>query len=440
MEPFDHLFRHESGRMVAALTRIFGMHNLALAEDVTQNALCRALEVWRIQGLPDNPAAWLMSTAKRRALDVLRRERTARTYAPEVAHAIETNHDLAPTVEEMLGAATIRDDELRMMFSCCHPHLAEPVRVALNLHILCGFSVGEIAAAFLCNEEAIKKRISRGKAVLANSRRLFDLNQEDFTERLSSVHRALYLLFNEGYHGASPEYAVRKELCDEAMRLGTLLCENSMTAVPATYALLALMCLHAARLPARVDAAGDFTMLLDQDRSRWDEELINDGQRLMDLSAQGTMLTAYHVEAAIASVHAEAKSPAETRWATIVELYDTLMQIQPSPVIALNQALAIAQRDGPQRGLDEIAQISDSNRLADYPFYSAALAELHLRAGDSRMARDSFLKALELARSPMERRLLERRLAECETTAGWLNGARSELESISELPGQPVTH
>jgi len=377
--------------------------------------------------LPDNPAAWLMSTAKRRALDVLRRERTARTFAPEVAHAIETNHDLAPTVEEMLGAATIRDDELRMMFSCCHPHLAEPVRVALNLHILCGFSVGEIAAAFLCNEEAIKKRISRGKAVLASSRRLFDLDREDFAERLSSVHRALYLLFNEGYHGASPEYAVRKELCNEAMRLGTLLCENPMTAVPATYALLALMCLHAARLPARVDAAGDFTMLLDQDRSRWDEELINDGQRLMNLSAQGTVLTAYHVEAAIASVHAEAKSPAETRWATIVELYDALMRIQPSPVVALNRALAIAQRDGPERGLDEIAQISDSDRLADYPFYSAALAELHLRAGDPKMARDSFQKALELARSPMERRLLERRLAECETAAGRVNGARSEL-------------
>ena len=181
-------------------------------------------------------------------------------------------------------------------------------------------------------------------------------------------------------------------------------------------------------------------MLLDQDRSRWDEELINDGQRLMDLSAQGTVLTPYHVEAAIASVHAEARFPVETRWATIVELYDALMQIQPSPVVALNRALAIAQRDGPQRGLDEIAQISDSKRLASYPFYSAALAELHLRIGDLTLARGCFLTALGLARSHMERRLLERRLAECETSGGSLNGAIPELEMASRILGHPITH
>lgn len=181
-------------------------------------------------------------------------------------------------------------------------------------------------------------------------------------------------------------------------------------------------------------------MLLDQDRSRWDEELINDGQRLMDLSAQGTVLTAYHVEAAIASVHAEAKFPVETRWATIVELYDALMKIQPSPVVALNRALAIAQRDGPQRGLDEIAQISDSKRLAAYPFYSAALAELHLRAGDLTLARDCFLKALALARSQMERRLLERRLAECGTSGGALNGAMHALEMTSLPLGRSIAH
>jgi len=287
MDTLDHLFRHEHGRLVAALTRIFGMRNLALAEDVTQDALCRALEVWKIQGLPDNPAAWLMSTAKRRALDLLRRERTARTYAPEVARALEQDVDPARCVDELLDSAAVQDDELRMMFSCCHPRLAEEVRVALVLHLLCGFSVSEIAAAFLTGEEAIKKRISRGKTLLANSRRLFELTRRDFAERLSSVHRALYLLFNEGYHGASSEYAVRKELCDEAMRLGTLLCDNALTAVAETYALLALMCLHAARLPARVDAAGDFTVLIDQDRSRWDADLIADGQRLMDLSARG---------------------------------------------------------------------------------------------------------------------------------------------------------
>ena len=427
MEPLDHLFRHESGRMVAALARIFGMHNIALAEDVTQDALCRALEVWKIQGPPDNPAGWLMTTAKHRALDLLRRERTARAFAPEFARALMDEHDAAPTVDELFGSAAIQDDELRMMFSCCHPRLTEEARVALILHILCGFSIDEIAAAFLTGEEAIKKRISRGKAVLAGSRRLFDLTRKDFTERLSSVHRALYLLFNEGYHGASPEFSVRKELCDEALRLGTLLCENSLTAVPATYALLALMCLHAARLPARVDSAGDFTMLLDQDRSRWDEQMIADGQRLMDLAANGTVLTAYHVEAAIASVHAAAKSPADTPWGAIVSFYDTLMRIRPSPVVALNRALAIAQLDGPRRGIAEISAIANPEQLACYPFYSAALAELELRVGNINAAKDHFLSALALVRSPMERRLLERRLADCDGPNRSVNGAVSDV-------------
>jgi len=230
---------------------------------------------------------------------------------------------------------------------------------------------------------------------------------------LSSVHRALYLLFNEGYHGASAEFAVQKELCDEAIRLGALLCENESTAVPATHALLALMCLHAARLPARIDSAGDFTMLLDQDRSRWDARLVAEGQRLMDLSAKGKTLSPYHVEAAIASVHAAAPNSSETPWETVVTLYDTLMQISPSPVVALNRALAIAQRDGPHRGLAEIEHIADHDRLRGYPFYSAALGELHLRLGDLDVARDHFTDAMRLARNVTERRLLQRRIAEC---------------------------
>jgi RNA polymerase sigma-70 factor (ECF subfamily) len=430
MDTFDHLFRHESGRMVAVLTRVFGMHNLALAEDVAQDALCRALEVWKVQGVPENPAAWLMLTAKRRAFDVLRRERTAQSFAPEVAREIDGGTDPAETVEELFGGAAMQDDQLRLMFSCCHPRLAEEVRIALVLHILCGFSIAEIAAAFLSQEEAIKKRIARGKKVLAGSRQLFVLTSADFATRLSSVHRALYLLFNEGYHGASSEFAVRKELCDEAMRLGTLLCENPSTAVPATYALLALMCLHAARLPARIDSAGDFTMLLEQDRSRWDADLIADGQRLMDLSAQGKVLSAYHVEAAIASVHAAAGSPAQTQWSMIVSLYDTLMQIRPSPVVALNRALAIAQRDGPAHGLEAIRVIDDRKRLADYPFYAAAIAELELGLGHFETARNHFLEALDLARNPAERRLLSRRIAECDLTRpAPLNGGETHTST-----------
>ena len=204
MGPSDHLFRREAGRMVATLTRIFGVHNLALAEDVVQDAFCRALEVWKFQGAPGNPSAWLMTTAKNRALDVLRRERTARTFAPELGRLLESEWALAPAVEELFASKAIQDDQLRMMLSCCHPRLVEEAQVALVLHILCGFSVSEVASAFVSTHAAMEKRISRAKKILAGSKKLFDIaDSEDFAARLPAVHRALYLLFNEGYHGAS---------------------------------------------------------------------------------------------------------------------------------------------------------------------------------------------------------------------------------------------
>src|SRR6476469_2245233 len=329
-EPGDHLFRREAGRMVAALTRLFGVHNLPLAEDVVQDAFCRALEVWKLRGVPENPSAWLMATAKHRALDILRRERTVRTYAPELGRLLESEWTLAPVVAEAFGDTAIREDQLRMMFSCCHPRLPEVAQVALMLNILCGFGVSEVAAAFLTGNAAMEKRIARGKKVLAASTRLFHLSDDrDVPQRLSAVHRALYLLFNEGYHGAHAELAVRGELCVEAMRLAELLLAHPVTATPATHALIALMYLNAARLPARVDARGNLSSLYEQDRSRWDRELIAKGERLLDHSATGTTITEFHVEAAIASIHARARSLEDTNWRMIVELYDTLMRLRP---------------------------------------------------------------------------------------------------------------
>ncbi|HEY5095766.1 MAG TPA: sigma-70 family RNA polymerase sigma factor [Candidatus Eremiobacteraceae bacterium] len=414
MEPGEHLFRREAGRITAALTRIFGVHNLALVEDVVQDAFCRALETWKIRGVPDNPSAWLLTTAKRRAIDVLRRERTARTFAPELERRLESEWTLVPTVEEMFGANAIKDDQLRMMFSCCQPRLSEQAQVALVLHLLCGFSVNEIASAFLSGHSAIEKRITRAKKVLAGSKRLFDLADRDFATRLSAVHRALYLLFNEGYHGASAESAVRVELCREAMRLGSFLLDQPLAAIPATYALCALMYFYAARLPARVDTAGNLSSLFDQDRSRWDPNLLANGKTLLELSASGSELSEYHVEAAIASVHASAQQAEDTDWRRIVSLYDALMIVRPTPVVALNRAIAIGQLDGPDRGLEEIRAIADSDRLAGYPFYSAALGELELRNGRREIARDHFRAARGLARNPMERRFLEQRVAACD--------------------------
>jgi RNA polymerase sigma factor (sigma-70 family) len=401
--------------MVAALTRVFGIHNLALAEDVVQDALCRALEVWKFRGMPKNPSAWLMATAKNRALDVLRRERTARTFAPELGRLLETEWTLAPVVEELFGPHAIKDDELRMMFSCCHPRLPEEAQVALVLHISCGFGITEIAHAFLNTEAAIEKRIVRAKKVLAGTKRLFDLNDTtDVSARVSTVQRALYLLFNEGYHGAHAESAVRAELCQEAMRLSILLLDHPLASTPASHALCALMCLHAARLPARVDALGNLTSLLWQDRSRWDPRLIADGQRFLELSATGDALTEYHVEAAIAAVHTRASRIEDTDWGQIVTLYDALMRIRPSPVIALNRAIAIGQHEGAERGLEEVRATVQPSRLAAYPFYCATLGEFELRRGKPEVAREHFRAALALARNAMERRFLEGRVNACE--------------------------
>ena len=402
--------------MVAALTRIFGVHNLALAEDVVQDAFCRALEVWKVRGLPENPAAWLMTTAKNRALDVVRRERTARTFAPELGRLLDTEWTIATVVDEAFAAHTIRDEQLRMMFSCCHPRLPEEAQVALVLNILCGFGANEIASAFLASRAAIEKRISRGKKVLAGARRLFDLSDAEFTVRLSAVRRALYLLFNEGYHGASGESAVRVELCTEAIRLTTLLREYPPAATPETDALASLMCLHAARLPARLDSTNDLHPLVDQDRSRWDARLVAQGLELLERSAVGHGVSAYHIEAAIAAAHASAPAVDETDWALIVSLYDRLMTVAPSPVVALNRAIAIGQRDGADRGIEELDAIGNRKRLDRYPFYPAAMGELELRRGNHDAAREHFRAALALARNPTERRFLEKRVRSCAPT------------------------
>ena len=401
--------------MVAAVTRVFGVHNLTMAQDVVQDAFCRAVEVWAYRGVPENPSAWLMATAKNRALDLLRRERTARTYAPELGRLLESEWTLVPVVEELFASDAIKDDQLRMMFSCCHPRLSQEAQVALVLNILCGFGAGEVASAFVSGRAAIEKRITRAKKVLAQSKTLFDLSApKDFSRRLPAVHRALYLLFNEGYHGASPESGIRVELCREAMRLTALLLEHPLGRTPATHALAALQCLNCARLPARVDGSGDLRSLFDQDRSKWDRELVQEGLKLLELSATGSKLTTYHLEAAIAAVHARAPQVEDTDWEAIVSIYDAMMALVPSPVVALNRAIAVGQFQGPRRGLEEIRAIVDGDRLAAYPFYFAALGEFEFKLGRSDRARGHFLEALAQARNPMERKFLRGRVEACE--------------------------
>ncbi len=328
-----------------------------------------------------------------------------------MSRLLQSEWTRVPTIEELFAESAIKDDFLRMMFTCCHPRLPEEAQVALALHILCGFSVAEVAGAFITSHAAIEKRIPRAKKILAASKNLFDIDDAaEFAARLPAVHRALYLLFNEGYHGASAESAVRADLCHEAMRLTALLLQHPFGETTATYALSALMCFLMARLPARFDGSGKLLSLFDQNRTLWDRNLVAEGLQLLGRSASGSTITEYHIEAAIASIHATAPRTEDTNWDTISSLYDTLVALRPSPVVALNRAIAIGQRDGPERGLEELRAIPNAERLANYPFYHAAFGESELRSGRPEIAREHFRAARGLARNQFERSFLNNAL------------------------------
>jgi RNA polymerase sigma-70 factor (ECF subfamily) len=284
----------------------------------------------------------------------------------------------------------------------------------LVLQLVGGFGAREVASAFVSSPAAVEKRLSRSKKTLAESGVLFDIaDAADFALRMPVVQRALYLIFSEGYHGASPHAVIRTDLCCESIRLARLLAEHPLGAVPSSLALCALMYLDAARLPARLDAGGDLSSLFDQDRSRWDRGMIDEGRAWLDRSATGTELSRYHVEAAIAAAHAAAPRFEATDWTAIVSLYDTLMEISPSPVVALNRAIAVAQLRGPQTGLEALDAVNDRDRLARYPFYYAARGELELRRKNNAIAREHFASALALARNPVEQRFLKKRIEAC---------------------------
>ena len=382
-----HFFRREAGKMVAHLTRIVGID---VAEDVVQDTLVRALETWPAQGMPDNPSAWLMRVARNRALDLVRRDTQWNAIAPQLRPRDEQPDDVAFEKE-------IRDDQLRMMFACCHPELSLDAQVTLILKTLCGFSVSEIANALLASEDSIEKRLGRARKVL----RAAGLAAIDVDARTDAVHQAIYLLFNEGYQ------SVREELCFEAIHLAMMLGEHPRGDTPTTHALIALMCFHAARLAGRISDEGELLQLEVQDRSKWDQSLIGSGFLALGRSASGEALSAYHVEAAIASIHCAASSYEETDWNAIVDLYESLLRLKPTPVVALNRAIAIGKAFGPERGLEALAKIPEMDR---YPFHAAAMGEFHRLAGRREEANAHFAKALKLARNEAEAEFFARRM------------------------------
>jgi RNA polymerase sigma-70 factor (ECF subfamily) len=408
----DDLFRRTSGQIVATLTRILGARNLALAEEVAQDALIKALQIWPLEGVPANPSAWLIQVAKHRALDLLRREQWLADRAPMLAALDAVPQALHPDVHLRGEPSLPDDDQLAMMFLACHPILTREARVALTLKTVCGFGVAEIARALLSRDDAIAQRLVRAKRQLRDADVRFELGPDEYRARLDSVLDAVYLLFNEGYGAHAGGDLIRSELCHEAIRLASVLVEHATTSTPPVHALLALMLLQAARLPARVGASSDLLTLADQDRTLWDREMIARGLVHLNRSADGDKLTPYHVEAGIAVAHATAESYAATDWRRIVELYDVLLEINPTPVVALNRGIAISRSRGPKAGLDAVSAIVRTGALRDYYLLPATLGELSRECGDVAAAAMHYRAALACRCSEPERRFLERRLAD----------------------------
>lgn len=418
----DHLFRREAGRMVAVLTRAFGPAHLDLAEEVVQEALIQALRRWPFHGVPDNPRAWLYRVARNLALDRLRRDTTFRGKEEAIRRTLAA--DAEP--EEAFLEGEIADDQMRLIFLACHPELPPDARVALTLKTVCGFSVAEIARAFLSQETTVAQRLVRAQRRIRERGIPFEVPAPaELPARLGAVLEVLYLLFNEGYGAHVGDELVRADLCAEAIRLTSHLAELPATDRPVVHALSALLLFQASRLPARVDAEGNLVLLAEQDRSLWDRKLIARAFHHLERAAAGDELTVYHVQAAIAAQHAAAPAAEETDWQAILELYDQLLALDPSPVVALNRAVAVARVEGPRKGLDVLSEIADHPSIARYYLSFATRGELLAEAGEPEAAAAAYRRALECPSSDPERRFLERKLASLASAAGLTRPAGS---------------
>jgi RNA polymerase sigma-70 factor (ECF subfamily) len=412
----EHFFRHEAGRLVSVLTRLFGWRHFNLVEDMVQATLLDALEAWRVRGVPDNPSGWVHRIAKNKILDALRRDQIGQRVLGEWAalRSLTIPARLANGLDELFIDSEIEDSLLRMVFACCHPFLARENQLALTLKALCGFGNAEIARALLVGEETVKKRLQRATRDLIDRQIALDPPAADeLAGRLDSVHQVLYLLFNEGYSSSDGDTAIRTDLCEEAARLCHLLCSHPRFRTPASDALLALMLFHAARLESRLDQRGSVLLLEEQDRSKWDRRLIASAQEFLARSAEGTVISAFHLEAAIACHHCTARSVAETDWPAILRLYDALLTLQSSPVYLLNRAIVLAQIDGPRAGIRALEEAGQDVALRHYHLFDATLGDFYRRAGDPARARQHFEAARKKTTSPFDRELLDRRLAQC---------------------------
>lgn len=404
----DEIYRRESRRVLATLIRLLG--DFDRAEEALHDAFAAAVEQWGRDGLPHNPRAWLVSAGRFKAIDHLRRRVRFDASLEQIARQLEIDAQ----GEEEAEYEGLEDDRLRLVFTCCHPALAADAQVALTLREVCDLRTEEIARAFLAQPATIAQRIVRAKQKIRDARIPYQVPEPaELPQRLASVLRVVYLVFNEGYAASSGESLTRADLCAEAIRLGRQLLE--LLPEPEVLGLLALMLLQESRRAARSDEHGELVLLEHQDRSRWDAGLIAEGQRLVGLALASRRFGSYTLQAALAAVHAEAADLASTDWPRMVALYDALLQLQPSPVVELNRAVALAMRDGPEAGLAAVDAILARGELADYHLAHAARADFCRRLGRPAEAREAYQRALALTRLEPERRFLEQRLRELET-------------------------
>ena len=398
--------------MVAILTRLFGIHNWELAEDIVQDTLHQALKDWSQGPVPDNPSGWLMVVAKRKAINAVRRERLHRSFAKDMDAMLKSEWTTAYTMDQVFLEDEIMDSELRMIFTCCHSALPMEGQLALTLKTLCGFSVPEIAAAMLTTESNINERLYRAKEKIRNEEIPFTVPSGlHLLPRLDAVLLVIYLLFNEGYNSSGENAVIREDLCLEAMRLAMLLTEKPATnSYEPVYALLALLCFHTARFDARMDTNNSLIVLEEQDRAKWNKELINQGLQFLAQSTGGNRVTTYHLEAAIAAEHCLAPDFAATNWARIYNYYVELEKLKPSSVIRLNLAIAAGKKDGPKAALRLLHQLEKNRALNNYYLLDASLGEFYHELGFYDKARACFLRAQELTRSAAIREVLGKKI------------------------------
>lgn len=412
-QDIDHLFRRQYGKMVSILTRMIGLHHLELAEDAVQDTFIKAMNSWKMKGIPDRPEAWLMAAAKNRVIDLIRKVNSDRNR-----HLLLANGASSMTIDELFLATEIEDSVLRMIFTACHPALKPRDQIAFALKTISGFSAGEIATSLLSNSESIKKSLQRARKSIIDNEVKFEIPEgKELTKRLSRVHEVIYLIFNEGYHSTNKTVLIRDELCKEAIRLARILTKHEYSHSPDTMALMALMCFHSARIPARLDFNQEIIPLAEQDRTKWLKALVHTGNKYMTHAVETEQYSSYHYEAAIASEHLRANSIENTDWSQILIWYEQLYRIHPTPMIVLNKAIVLLQLRQFDSAKSLLDGINPKNLAKREYLYHSTYAEYYKHLGDIEAAIDNLLTAMNFISNEQEKKYLTRKISKLQEGA-----------------------